>query len=75
MLRFSLHRAVKSLATSSRSSGGFGAPTPRAALEHVAVMENAIEHGGHRRHIAQQFSPVLHGAVGSQQRAGALARS
>jgi len=40
-----------------------GAPTARAALEHVPVMENAIQHGGDRSHVAQQFPPVLDGAV------------
>ena len=48
-------------------SGGsrFGAPTPRAALEHMAVMEEAVEHGGNGGHIAQQFSPVFDRSIGS----------
>ena len=35
-------------------------------------MEEAVEHGCNRRHIAQQFSPVFDGAIGSQQRTGPL---
>lgn len=35
-------------------------------------MEDAIEQGGDRGHIAQQFAPALDGAVGSEQRTGGL---
>jgi hypothetical protein len=38
------------------SRGGcrrFGAPTARATLEHVPMMQYAIEHRGHRCHVAQ----------------------
>jgi hypothetical protein len=35
-------------------------------------MEDAVEHGGHRGHIAQQFSPVFDRPVGGEQRAGAF---
>ena len=30
-----------------------GAPASRAALEHMAVMQQAIEHGAHRSDIAE----------------------
>ena len=43
------------------------APVARATvttLEQVAVMQDAIEHGGHRGDIARQFSPVFHRAIG-----------
>jgi hypothetical protein len=35
------------------AAGGFRAPAPRAALEYMAVMQNAIEHGGDRCHISR----------------------
>jgi hypothetical protein len=41
----------------------FGAPAPRTTLEHVTVMQDAIEHGRDRRHVTQQFPPVFDGAV------------
>ena len=50
--------------------GRLGVPTPRATLEHVAVMEDTVGHGRHRRRITQQLSPVLHRPVGSEHRAG-----
>ena len=50
----------------------FGAPTARAALEDVAVMQQAVEHGGDGGDVAEQFSPVFDGTVRSQQCAGAL---
>ena len=46
----------RSLCTAGRR---LGAPTARAALEHVAVMQDAVEHGGDRCHITQQFAPVF----------------
>ena len=36
------------------------------------MMKDTIEHGGDRRHIAQEFSPVFDGTVRSEQRAGPL---
>jgi len=45
-------------------TAGFGAPTARAALENVTVMEQAIQHGGDSGAVAQQFSPVFYGSVG-----------
>ena len=44
-----------------------GAPTPRPALEHVAVMQQAIEHGADGGNIAEHFAPVVNRAIGSQQ--------
>src|SRR6516162_2956558 len=41
----------------------YGAPAPRAALEHVTVMEDAVKHGGNRGHVAEQFAPVFHRSV------------
>ena len=32
-----------------------GAPTLRAALEHVAVMQEAVEHGGDRRYVGERL--------------------
>src|ERR1700692_5038349 len=43
-------------------TAGFGAPTARAALEDVTVMQQAIQHGGDSGAVAQQFPPVLHRA-------------
>src|ERR1035437_2858420 len=64
--RHGLRRAVaaaprppRSLRTTSSTRGCFGAPASRAALEHVTVMKNAVEHGGDRRHVTQQFAPVF----------------
>src|ERR1019366_8973936 len=59
----------RSLCTAGRR---LGAPTAWAALEHVTVMQNAVEHGGDRRYIAQQFAPVFYGPIRCQQRARAL---
>ena len=57
---------------SLRCGCGLGAPAPRAALEHVAVMQQTIEHGADGGDIAEQLAPVLDRAVGSEQRADAL---
>src|SRR5271156_4642093 len=48
-------------------AAGFGAPTARAAFENVSVMQQAIQHGGDSGAVAEQFSPVVYGAVGGQQ--------
>src|ERR1019366_8447700 len=45
----------------------FGAPTSRAALEHVSVVQQAIQHGGDSGAVAQQLSPVVYGSVGRQK--------
>ena len=47
----------------------------RPALEHVPMMQQPVEHGADRRHVGQQLTPVIHGAIGSQQRAGAFVPS
>jgi hypothetical protein len=49
--------------TSYYRRGALGAPTAWATFEHMAVVEQTIEHGSDCRHIAQQFSPVLDGAI------------
>src|ERR1017187_8827998 len=59
-------RQSESLCASGGACRRFGAPTARAALEHMPMMQNAIEHGGYRCHVAQQLPPVLDGAVGSE---------
>ena len=41
----------------------FGAPTPRAALENVAMVEKPVEHRADRGGITQQLSPVVHGTI------------
>ena len=38
----------------------------------MAVVQRAVEHGGDGGAVAEQFSPVFHGAVGSEQRASAF---
>jgi len=50
----------------------FGPPAARSAFQEMAVMEQTVEHGGDSGAVAKQFSPVFHGAVGGEQRAGAL---
>ena len=57
---------------SLRCGCGLGAPTARAALEHMAVMQQAIEHGADGGDIAEQLAPVLDRTVGGEQRAEAL---
>lgn len=47
-------------------------PTARAALEQVTVMEQAVEHGADGSRVAKEFAPVLGGAVGGDQSAGAF---
>ena len=42
---------------------GFGSPAARAALENVAVMQQAVEHGGDGSAVAEQLAPVVHGSV------------
>jgi hypothetical protein len=51
-------------------SAGFGAPAARAALEHMTVMQQTVEHGGHSGAVAEQLAPVVDGTIGSQQRTG-----
>jgi hypothetical protein len=46
-------RQSESRCASRRRCRRFGAPTARAALEHVPMMQYAIEHRGHRCHVAQ----------------------
>src|SRR6266849_9090662 len=52
--------------------GSLGAPASRSALEHMAVMQQAVEHGADSGNITEQFAPVLDRAVGSEQRTEAL---
>ena len=40
-----------------------GAPAPRAALEDVGVVEQAVEHRGDGGGVAEELAPVLDGAV------------
>ena len=41
----------------------------------MAVMEEAIEHGGDGSAVAKKFAPVVHRSVRCQQSAGALIAS
>src|SRR5208282_5066093 len=50
----------------------FRAPTSWTAFENMAVMEEAIEHGGNGGAVAEQFAPVIHRSIRSKQSAGAL---
>ncbi len=45
------------------SAAEFGTPAARATLEHMAVMQQAVEHGAHCGAIAEQFAPVLDGPI------------
>src|ERR1700752_1838370 len=65
-------RSSREGASIGRSGGGFGAPTAWNALQHMAVMEQPVEHRDDRGRIAQQLAPVLNRAVGGQQCAGTL---
>ena len=44
-----------------------GAPAARAALEDVPVVQEAIEHGGDRRRVAEQLAPVFDRTIGGEQ--------
>ena len=61
------HRALPTLPPPSGVLNGtgcyFGAPTARAALEQVAVVEQAVEHSAAGGGIAQQLPPILDRAV------------
>jgi len=59
---------------SLRISGAadFGAPTARAALENMSVMEQAVQHGGDGGTIAEQLAPVVDWSVRCDQRARPL---
>jgi hypothetical protein len=52
-LRSGKIRQSDSLCASGGGCRRFGAPTARAALEHVPMMQYAIEHRGYRCHVAQ----------------------
>src|ERR1022692_3316034 len=69
---FSFPAATELLALCRRTRRQLGAPTARAALEHVPVMQQAVQHGRHGGHIAQQFAPVLNRTIRSEQRARPL---
>jgi len=49
-----------------------GARAAWAALEHVTVMQQPVEHRTNCGNIAEQLAPVLHGTIGCQQRAKAF---
>jgi hypothetical protein len=53
----------RSLLGSGRQRIELGSPTAGAALEHVPVMQEAVEHGADRRRIAQQLAPILDRAI------------
>ena len=57
---------------SLRCRCGFGAPASRSTLEHVAVMEQPVEHGADRGDIAEQLAPVFDRTVRREQCTGAL---
>ena len=46
-----------------RRQVGFGTPTAGAALDDVAMMEQAIEHGADGRRITHELTPILYGPV------------
>ena len=49
--------------SSGSCSGGLGAPALGPALEHMAVVKQAVEHSANGGHIGQQLAPVFHGTV------------
>ena len=52
------------IASSVRKSvWSFGAPAARPALEHMAVMQQAIEHRGDGGGVAEQLAPIVDGAL------------
>ena len=53
----------RALKNSSGGRGGFGAPTARPALEQVAVVQQAVQHGADGGAITEQLAPVLDRAV------------
>src|ERR1035438_3034788 len=53
-------------------TAAFCPPTARAALEHVSVMQQAVQHGGDGGAVAEQFAPVVYGSVGCEKSAGAF---
>ncbi len=52
--------------------GRFGAPTSWAALQDVAVMQQAVKHRTDSGAIAEYFAPILHWTIRSQQCARAF---
>jgi hypothetical protein len=55
--------------------GGPGAPAAGAALEDVAVVQEAIEHGGDRGGVGEEATPVFDGAVGCDSERKRVTRS
>ena len=51
----------------------FCAPTARAKLQYMTVMQQAIERGAHGRSITQQFA-LFHRPIGRHQGTGAIQR-
>src|ERR1019366_8548641 len=69
------HQKRPTVVTSKPANGsglGLGCFTPWTAFEYMAVMEEAIEHSRNGGAVAEQFAPVVHGSIRSQQSAGAL---
>jgi hypothetical protein len=54
------------------SAADFGAPAARTTSEHMAMMQQAVEHGADRGAITEQLAPVLDGPIRGNERAGAL---
>ena len=44
-----------------------GSPTAGTTLENMAVVKEAIQHGGHRRGVAQQLAPVVDWTIAGHQ--------
>ena len=57
---------------STRGCLDLGAPATRPALEHVRVMEQAVEQRGDGGGVAEQLSPVVDRAVRGEHRGGLL---
>src|SRR5689334_25036992 len=47
-------------------------PAARAALEHVGMVKEPVEHRAHGRHVAEQLPPVVDRPVRRDERARAL---
>jgi hypothetical protein len=60
------------LSLSFSKAAGFGAPTARAALENVSVMQQAIQHGGDSGAVTLQFAPVVDRSIRCEKRTGAF---
>jgi len=45
---------------------GLGPPAAGTTLEHVAVVQQPVQHGANGRRVAEQFAPVFHGTIRGQ---------